>query len=108
MRIGINATTQLGRSDIAGFTQHALTANLDSTTRFVRLNIPLEDEYRAFRDEGTMRLKRVAEQRDFNAPAAIVDLHETVFAAARRRRARASRSKASVMAVKRGCWEWCK
>jgi len=29
MRIGINATTQLGRSDVAGFVQHARTAETD-------------------------------------------------------------------------------
>ncbi len=34
MRIGINATTQLGRSDIAGFTQHALAAEADGFSSY--------------------------------------------------------------------------
>lgn len=34
MRIGINATTQLGRSDVAGFTQHALTAEADGFSSY--------------------------------------------------------------------------
>jgi F420-dependent oxidoreductase-like protein len=34
MRIGINATTQLGRSDIAGFTAHALAAEADGFSSY--------------------------------------------------------------------------
>jgi len=34
MRIGINATTQLGRADIAGFTRHALEAEADGFSSY--------------------------------------------------------------------------
>ena len=34
MRIGINATTQLGRADVAGLTRHALTADADGFSSY--------------------------------------------------------------------------